>query len=314
MKIALCFHGLPRLINECYSDIINYFINNCKKKNKDIEVDVYAHFWWDEKYKGKVNRLHVPEKYDPTENPIEIFTDLYKPEKIIYEECPIDFDANNFNIQGYNTDNIKNDDLYSKLMASILLYGLYCRFLSATKVLKLFQNNSKNYDLVIICRTDLLTFNKNTDLISELNQIHDINLDKFIYFPSTMEGGIKYAGEHPNRLGDWLFMGNFNNVYTYCSKIEDIFKNNELYNGICPLHNTERLTHWGEIANIKIEKYNSSISIRRFQKEEWEDESYRKSKMIPHTFYVTHFDKINYHYQPSDLLPFYINNIKFIKD
>ena len=68
------------------------------------------------------------------------------------------------------------------------------------------------------------------------------------------------------------------------------------------------------VEGVNIDKYNSSISIRRFQREEWEDESYRKSKIIPHTFYIAHFDKINYHYQSSNLLPFYINNIKFIKD
>ena len=52
MKIALCFHGLPRLIQNCYSDIYNHFIKN-------NNVDIYAHFWWDESYKGKINRLHI---------------------------------------------------------------------------------------------------------------------------------------------------------------------------------------------------------------------------------------------------------------
>lgn len=309
MKIALCFHGLPRLISECYNDIASYFINKTREQGNTI--DIYGHFWWDNSHKGQVNRLHVPETYSLDKNPIELFIRLYNPKQVIYEDCPDGFNANNYAIQGYNTNNITNDDMYSKIMASFLLYGLYSRFTSATKVLKLLDTFSEmNYDLVIIARTDLLIFDKS---ISILEEIKHLNFNDTIYFPSTMEGGSKYAGEHPNRLGDWLFIGTMANISKYCNYILASFSNP--VNEICPIHNTERLTFWATHARIKIDKYNSTISIRRFPTEEWENPIYRSSRMIKHTFYVNTFDgNINkYAYNIDGLLPFYFDKVIFIK-
>lgn len=347
MKIALCFHGLPRLVNQCYKDISEYFITDTR--NKGSTLDIYAHFWYDESHNNKVNRLHVPETYPVDENPIEIFNKLYNelrnigslktsslsntPElgntlltntevlgntqynNVIYEDCPVGFDSNLYRIQGYNTEDIKNDNLYSKIMASFVLYGLWSRFLSATKVLELMDNINKDksdYDLVIISRTDLLTFNKGKHIIDE---IANLNFTDTIYFPSTLEGGIKYAGEHPNHLGDWLFMGTPYNIKKYCNTIISSLCTSQPSQSICPLHNTERLKYWATLANIILEKFNSTISIRRFPTEEWENPDYRASRMISPKFYTDNFDTTKgcYNTNARDLLPFYTDNIKFIK-
>lgn len=141
MKIALCFHGLPRLLKLCHRDIIDYFITQTRAKGSI--VDIYAHFWWDDTHKGQVNRLHIPEKYELDENPIQLFRELYNPVKVIYEDCPDDFDSSLINLQGYNTEHIKDDNLFFKLMASIITYGLYCRFVSATKVSRISKRTRK---------------------------------------------------------------------------------------------------------------------------------------------------------------------------
>jgi len=309
MKIALCFHGLPRLLKQCNRNIIDYFI--AQTRATGCIVDIYAHFWWDDTHKGCVNRLHIPEKYDLNEDQIQLFKELYNPVKVIYEDCPDDFDGSSTNLQGYNTEHIRDDNLFSKLMASIIVYGLYCRFVSATKVLDLVKEQGNDYDLIIICRTDLLTLEKRHTLLDEIN---GLNFDEYIYFPSTKEGGIKYAGEHSNRLGDWLFMGIPRLIYQFCSTSLDIIKNYEKYNTeICPIHNTERNTFWANHANVKLNKFNSSISIRRFIVEEWEDPSYRKSLLIQPKFYIDIYDQEQHKYPQHDLLPFYINKVKFIK-
>lgn len=304
MKIALCFHGLPRLIQNCYSDIYNHFI----KDNNNI--DIYAHFWWDESYKGKINRLHVKEIFDENEDPIELFNNLYKPKKVLYEKCPNDYDCSEFKIEGYNTDNIKNDTLYSKIMASFVIYSpLYCRFSSIKKCLNLI-NNVDEYDLLIIIRTDLLTFDKNINILSEIKHL---DFNKLIYFPSTKEGGIKYAGEHPNKISDWLFMGSPKNILKYINKINDMIVNNKQYDFITPLHNTERFLFWAKHANVNINIYNSSISIRRYIVEEWEDKNYLLKNKINPDYYVNVFDKDNYKFNYNNLLPFYSYNIKIIQ-
>ena len=300
MKIALCFHGLPRLIEKCYPDIYNYFIKN-------NNINIFAHFYWDESYKGKVNRLHMNERFDINENPIEIFENLYKPKKNIYEKCPNDYDGSEFKIHGHNTNNIKNDTLYSKIMASCVIYSLYCRFYSIKKCLKLIDNIN-DYDLVIIIRTDLLTFNKQVNILSEIN---NLDFSKNIYFPSSQEGGPKYAGEFPNELCDWLFMSVPKHIINYTDKIYDILVNNNNYNFISPINN-KRFYCWAKAAGISIDIYNSNISIRRFILEEHEDEKYCIKNKINPEFYLDNFDKINNKFNYNDLLPFYYDNINFI--
>ena len=302
MKIALCFHGLPRLIEKCYLDIYNYFIKN-------NNVDIYAHFWWDDLYKGKVNRLHVMERFDENNNPIEIFKNLYNPKKIKYEECPPNFDASDYNTEGWSSQHIRNDTLFHKICASTIIYGSwYCRYLSVNKVIKLIEN-IKDYDLVIIIRTDTLTFSNKLSLI---NEIGNLNFNKYIYFPSTKEGGPKYAGEFPNKIGDWLFMGNPNNIFRFSDKIIDMIENHKKYDSFFPLHNTERLTYWAKHAGVELNIFNSNISIRRYIVEEWENKNYLLENKITPDFYINNFDKEKYRFNQHDLLPFYIYNIKFI--
>ena len=44
MKIALCFAGQPRFIDRMNFDNLI----------QDHEVVTYAHFWWDESYRGDI--------------------------------------------------------------------------------------------------------------------------------------------------------------------------------------------------------------------------------------------------------------------
>ena len=46
MKLALCFSGQPRFVNECSDLIINNAI-------QDYDVDVFAHLWFDDDLKSK---------------------------------------------------------------------------------------------------------------------------------------------------------------------------------------------------------------------------------------------------------------------
>jgi hypothetical protein len=242
-------------------------------------------------------------------NPIEIFKNLYNPKKIKYEECPPNFDASDYNTKGWSSQHIRNDTLFHKICASTIIYGSwYCRYLSVNKVIKLIEN-IKDYDLVIIIRTDTLTFSNKLSLI---NEIGNLNFNKYIYFPSTKEGGPKYAGEFPNKIGDWLFMGNPNNIFRFSDKIIDMIENHKKYDSFFPIHNTERLTYWAKNAGVELNIFNSNISIRRYIVEEWENKNYLLENKITPEFYINNFDKEKYRFNQHDLLPFYIYNIKFI--
>ena len=76
------------------------------KTIKDNNIDIYAHFWWSEEYKFKTNRLHVNEKFE--EKPVEDFINLYKPKKIVYEECP-DREVDLTSINGWNKEKCEDE-------------------------------------------------------------------------------------------------------------------------------------------------------------------------------------------------------------
>ena len=77
MKIALCFSGNIRFLQECYPDIKKYLIDN-------NEVDIYAHLWWDSSYKGKIFRFHSADRFEDRDLDLE-FIELYKPKDYIIE-------------------------------------------------------------------------------------------------------------------------------------------------------------------------------------------------------------------------------------
>ena len=62
MKIALCFAGQPRFIN----------LMNFGNLTNGHDVTTYAHFWWDDEYRGDMfawnSELKYPDDYDPIDH------------------------------------------------------------------------------------------------------------------------------------------------------------------------------------------------------------------------------------------------------
>lgn len=82
MKIALCFCGQPRFIDQVAPSIFSNVI-------RDYDVDVFAHLWFDEDLQTK------PYKYGGSggwkdqripSNAIEQFEDTYKPKRMVVEK------------------------------------------------------------------------------------------------------------------------------------------------------------------------------------------------------------------------------------
>jgi hypothetical protein len=294
MKVAICFYGLPRLTEKCYNDIFHYFIEG-------NECDIYAHLWWNDSYKGKVNRLSVNEKFDQTENPIETFTRLYKPTRLEYEDCP-DFETHDCLYEGWHSPNLEDSEEYDKIIGSYCCYSIYSRHLSMKKSFELIPKD-KSYDLIILARSDLLLF-KPGRLIDE---IHNLDFNKSLYMPSTCFGGPVFAGEHPNRLGDWFHIGNYINFSKFLETSLTTITEKKLR---IKTHNQERYLFFAGLANVNIEKFISSISVRRFIFEEWEFPEYRLSNFINKEDYLEAFvNKSREDINNNQILPFYTKNI-----
>lgn len=135
MKIALCFSGQPRFIEKINLD--NLVQNH--------DVDVYAHFWWDESYRGQIfawnSSLTYPQNYDP----IIEFKNKLRPKKVVYEKY-LDFDLSGF-------------EMISKmefpLTEEVVKQSIYRQKSQWTSIKKSIDLVDDDYDLVVRIRTDL---------------------------------------------------------------------------------------------------------------------------------------------------------------
>lgn len=135
MKIALCFAGQPRFI-----DLMNFdnLIHN-------HDVDVYAHFWWDESYRGQQfawnSSLTYPENYDP----IEHFKEKISPKKIVFEKYP-EFDMTRYKMISQMEFSLEPNIVEQSI------YRQKCQWKSVKRSIELVEGD---YDLVVRMRTDL---------------------------------------------------------------------------------------------------------------------------------------------------------------
>lgn len=140
MKIALCFYGQPRYIDNPLS-----YQTHKDHIYSQGTVDVYTHYWfnsslttyktsdWSQKY----------ENYVHSETP-KIITELYNPKKYLEEKPKEDFDYNNFE------QNVTHFSYYSSNNMKNLQSHLY----SFEKCLNLVKESNTDYDFVIMSRFD----------------------------------------------------------------------------------------------------------------------------------------------------------------
>ena len=78
MKIALCFAGQPRFIN----------LMNFGNLTDGHDVTTYAHFWWDDEYRGDMFAWNSELKYPDDYDPIDHFEQRMKPKQLVWEKYP----------------------------------------------------------------------------------------------------------------------------------------------------------------------------------------------------------------------------------
>jgi hypothetical protein len=105
MKIAVCFSGQLRFVNEYSKFIIDNLI-------KLYDTDVYAHMWYDESTLGKPFHHDFNDLY---KEKIEDFVRIYNPKKMKIEEKYMLFDENyykyisqEFDLFALDNETIKN--------------------------------------------------------------------------------------------------------------------------------------------------------------------------------------------------------------
>ncbi len=155
MKLALCFSGQPRFINEC-SDLI------LKNVIQDYDVDVFAHLWFDQDLQTK------PYKYGGagdwqnqriSTTAIDDFNKLYKPIKTLVEPSKffgdLDLDENfELSEKKYWAGGLEKEPDYQKRQINNSLSYFYS-LSEVNRLRKLYEYENKiKYDYVLRCRTD----------------------------------------------------------------------------------------------------------------------------------------------------------------
>lgn len=155
MKLALCFSGQPRFVEECSSLILKNVI-------QDYDVDVFAHLWMDKelqnnpyKYGGDGGWEHQRIK----SNADEIFQDIYNPVSLVTEpsrtfkdfELESDFELSE---RKYWSGGLEKEPnyMFRQINNSI---SYFCSLNEVNRLRKLYEyKNNIKYDYVIRCRTD----------------------------------------------------------------------------------------------------------------------------------------------------------------
>ena len=154
MKLALCFSGQPRFVQECSKGIIQNVIQN-------YDVDVFAHLWMDEDLQNK------PYKYGGNgdwknqriqSNAIDQFNSLYNPVDCLVEPSKtfgdIELDQDfHLSLKKYWDGGEKEPDYQRRQINNSLSYFYSLSEVNRIRKLHEYKNKIK-YDYVIRCRTD----------------------------------------------------------------------------------------------------------------------------------------------------------------
>lgn len=218
MKVALCFSGQPRYIEKSYEQ----FKKNILDHN---DVDIYAHMWWDDSYKGKSFVWESKDKYPEDYSPLDKFSELFKP-KWAFKEAHKD--KSHFGYDRFPTTSLFDPSMDPDVIRSIVTRQRsqwYSIFWSMS------NPNLDDYDLIVRARTDL-TFERPI-------KFSDYTPDK-VYM---MDGALQCGGDR--HYQDWFWFG----PPEYMRKI------NRTYDKILPFYK-DGLRHMHELIEHSIVQEN----------------------------------------------------------
>ena len=194
MRIALCFAGQPRNVQECYGSILNNII-----VPNGIE-DVFFHTWWQPRFETtgyNVGDGTIVGKLQ--KDSLNLIESLYTPKKSVVEDDTL----KKFHDEG---------DIKSQGIPMVLTKTLFPIFYSrqASNLLKkqYAVENGIEYDAIIITRTDLFVRNK--------IKVDEMDLD----FMNMTQ--YKDTPFDPDRLGDTVVIGTEGNMNTYANIYDNL--------------------------------------------------------------------------------------------
>lgn len=205
MKIAICFSGQPRFVQECYPGIKKNILDS----NKDSEIDVFVHTWFSDSIVDKVLYHNEFSSFSGDakieKNSIDNIKKLYNPKEITIEE-PLNFQPTvdyegSFNKQfsAFNKIGISKDE-YIRMRLNSQYSSLYSIMQSNMLKRKFELNNGILYDWVVKLRFDNII--KNPIDLSLLDPT-------FLYHQEM--------GKPESEIADWINFSNSKNMDSFSS-------------------------------------------------------------------------------------------------
>lgn len=162
MRIAICFSGQPRFINECAAAIKK----NVIPTGPSIQhaIDIFAHLWFshdscNDPYKYGGSGGWKNQRINPTA--IQSFVDQYCPTKLKYEspsrfvDQDIEFDGSLARYWRGGINNPEEPDFRNRTVNNCLSY--FYSLSEVNRMRKLHEHqNGIHYDYVVRCRTDVI--------------------------------------------------------------------------------------------------------------------------------------------------------------
>ena len=235
-KIAICFSGYPRFVEESFN-LIN---ENLLKKLDNF--DIFANLQWDDSLIG--NKIHHEFERVYERNEIDKFLALYsKHIKSIKINKPFSYDTSWLNVQsadlGSNVSIEENREILYRLKSQ------YCGIRDCIKMIE----NIEEYSFIIRMRTDLI-----------LNR--ELSADEI--FSESIINQSGYCAGADRRFSDWFFCCPvpLSRFFEDLSNLENHFSN-----GIIHMHKLiENLSKNYPILEreLEIDTPNTSKKIKRF--------------------------------------------------
>lgn len=252
MRVALCFSGQPRFINECSPSIIENVIG-------DYDVDVYAHLWFDDDlqtkpYKGGGNGGWKEQRI--SSNAIEDFKRIFNPKELIVEPSrkfydryhEEDFELSQKKYWDHSIDNPLEPNFMERQINNCLSY-----FYSLSEVNKLKQlteyTEKFKYDYVVRCRTDCMVGTK----------IKFEDYDPQVFHASSLM-------QQPPFINDWFNFGGsdimevFMGIFPISQRMFDLTKYENNGTWCVELIHVELLNRLG----VEIQTHPISVNLPRF--------------------------------------------------
>jgi hypothetical protein len=210
MRIAICFSGQPRFIDECYPGIKTNIID----ANSEHDIDIFVHTWFSPGMSGKVLYHNLFSSFSGDakimEDSIERIRELYKPVKLLVDE-PKSFKTDVNYEGGFNTQikvceemSMQKDEFIAMRLNNIYS-SLYSIMRSNLLKKENELSNGFTYDLVLKMRFDNIITSpiKLSDYDPELLYHQEMNNAEF-------------------EIADWINFSNSKNMDSYSSVFNTI--------------------------------------------------------------------------------------------